>query len=110
VLGLAHYRLGELAAAKDAFLTSVTMAPLFAAGFRMLGQIAAAETLEIANLTMPLPANGPRAHYMRAMLEAESGTPPTMEERALFRYPELRVTYLPTKPPPLSPRFPPQSR
>jgi tetratricopeptide (TPR) repeat protein len=40
LLGLAHYRLGELAAAKDAFLTSVTMAPLFAAGFRMLGQIA----------------------------------------------------------------------
>jgi tetratricopeptide (TPR) repeat protein len=40
LLGLAHYRLGELAGAKDAFLTSVTMAPLFAAGFRMLGQIA----------------------------------------------------------------------
>ena len=40
LLGLAHYRLGELAAAKDAFLTSVTRAPLFAAGFRMLGQIA----------------------------------------------------------------------
>ena len=37
LLGLAHYRLGELAEAKDAFLT---MAPLFAAGFRMLGQIA----------------------------------------------------------------------
>lgn len=40
LLGLAHYRLGELAAAKDAFLTCVTQAPLFAAGFRMLGQIA----------------------------------------------------------------------
>jgi hypothetical protein len=43
LLGLAHYRLGEVAAAKDAFLTSVTMAPLFAAGFRMLGQIARLE-------------------------------------------------------------------
>ena len=43
LLGLAHYRLGELAAAKDAFLTSVTQAPLFAAGFRMLGQIARRE-------------------------------------------------------------------
>ena len=31
---------------------------------------------------------------------AETGTPPTMEERALFRYPELRVTYLPTGPAP----------
>jgi AMP nucleosidase len=31
---------------------------------------------------------------------AEQGTPPTLDERALFRYPELRVTYLPTKPPP----------
>ncbi len=31
---------------------------------------------------------------------AEQGTPPSAEERALFRYPELRVTYLPTKPPP----------
>jgi AMP nucleosidase len=31
---------------------------------------------------------------------AEQGTPPTGQERALFRYPELRVTYLPTKPPP----------
>jgi AMP nucleosidase len=31
---------------------------------------------------------------------AEQGTPPTMDQRALFRYPELRVTYLPTKPPP----------
>jgi AMP nucleosidase len=29
---------------------------------------------------------------------AETGTPPTAEERALFRYPELRVTYLPTGP------------
>ena len=43
LLGLAHYRLGELAAAKEAFLTSVTQAPLFAAGFRMLGQIARRE-------------------------------------------------------------------
>lgn len=43
LLGLAHYRLGELAEAKDAFLTSVTMAPLFAAGFRMLGEIARLE-------------------------------------------------------------------
>jgi tetratricopeptide (TPR) repeat protein len=43
LLGLAHYRLGELAAAKDAFLTCVTQAPLFAAGFRMLGQIARLE-------------------------------------------------------------------
>jgi hypothetical protein len=40
LLGLAHYRLGELAEAKDAFLTSVTQAPLFTTGFRMLGQIA----------------------------------------------------------------------
>jgi AMP nucleosidase len=31
---------------------------------------------------------------------AEQGTPPTMEERALFRYPELRVTYLPSAPAP----------
>ncbi len=31
---------------------------------------------------------------------AEQGTPPTSEERALFRYPELRVTYLPTGPTP----------
>lgn len=31
---------------------------------------------------------------------AEQGTPPSADERALFRYPELRVTYLPTKPPP----------
>lgn len=29
---------------------------------------------------------------------AENGTPPTDEERALFRYPELRVTYLPGAP------------
>ncbi len=43
LLGMAHYRLGELAEAKDAFLTSVTQAPLFAAGFRMLGQIARLE-------------------------------------------------------------------
>jgi tetratricopeptide (TPR) repeat protein len=43
LLGLAHYRLGELAEAKNAFLTSVTMAPLFAAGFRMLGEIARLE-------------------------------------------------------------------
>ncbi len=31
---------------------------------------------------------------------AEQGTPPSADERALFRYPELRITYLPTKPPP----------
>jgi AMP nucleosidase len=31
---------------------------------------------------------------------AEKGTPPTAEERALFRYPELRVTYLPSGPAP----------
>jgi AMP nucleosidase len=31
---------------------------------------------------------------------AEKGTPPTAEERALFRYPELRVTYLPSNPAP----------
>ena len=31
---------------------------------------------------------------------AEKGTPPTAEERALFRYPELRVTYLPGSPAP----------
>jgi AMP nucleosidase len=29
---------------------------------------------------------------------ADSGTPPTPEQRALFRYPELRVTYLPNGP------------
>lgn len=40
ILGLAHYRRGELADAKNAFLTCVSQAPLFAAGFRMLGQIA----------------------------------------------------------------------
>ena len=40
ILGLAHYRRGELAEAKNAFLTCVSQAPLFAAGFRMLGQIA----------------------------------------------------------------------
>ena len=31
---------------------------------------------------------------------AEEGVPPTMEERSLFRYPELRVTYLPNAPAP----------
>ena len=31
---------------------------------------------------------------------AESGVPPSAEERAQFRYPELRVTYLPAGPPP----------
>ncbi len=31
---------------------------------------------------------------------AEKGTPPTDQERALFRYPELRVTYLPSGPTP----------
>jgi AMP nucleosidase len=31
---------------------------------------------------------------------AEEGTPPSMDERALFRYPELRVTYLPSAPAP----------
>jgi AMP nucleosidase len=31
---------------------------------------------------------------------AEQGTPPTVEERSLFRYPELRVTYLPDAPAP----------
>ncbi|MGE0740564.1 MAG: AMP nucleosidase [Hyphomonadaceae bacterium] len=31
---------------------------------------------------------------------AEGGAPPTAEERALFRYPELRVTYLPGAPAP----------
>src|SRR5262245_16037342 len=31
---------------------------------------------------------------------AETGIPPTPEERALFRYPELRVTYLPVGPAP----------
>jgi AMP nucleosidase len=31
---------------------------------------------------------------------AEEGKPPSMDERALFRYPELRVTYLPSAPAP----------
>ena len=31
---------------------------------------------------------------------AEGGAPPTPEERALFRYPELRVTYAPGAPAP----------
>lgn len=31
---------------------------------------------------------------------ADTGTPPTMEERVLFRYPELRITYLPAGPAP----------
>src|SRR5262245_40655222 len=31
---------------------------------------------------------------------AEAGTTPTAQERALFRYPELRVTYLPGGPAP----------
>jgi len=35
---------------------------------------------------------------------ADQGTPPTLEERALFRYPELRVTYLPENPSPRLPR------
>jgi tetratricopeptide (TPR) repeat protein/arylsulfatase A-like enzyme len=43
LLGLAHLRRGEFPAAKQAFLTCVTQAPLFAAGFRMLGQIARLE-------------------------------------------------------------------
>src|SRR5512144_359689 len=39
------------------------------------------------------------AHAVTALIEAvrrfaEKGTPPSAEERALFRYPELRVTYL----------------
>src|SRR3972149_4637849 len=34
----------------------------------------------------------------------ESGPPPTPDERALFRYPELRITYLPEGPPPRLPR------
>jgi AMP nucleosidase len=33
-------------------------------------------------------------------LFAEKGTPPTPEERSSFRYPELRVTYLPNAPAP----------
>ncbi|MFO1016607.1 MAG: AMP nucleosidase [Hyphomonadaceae bacterium] len=31
---------------------------------------------------------------------SEGGAPPSTEERALFRYPELRITYLPTAPAP----------
>lgn len=31
---------------------------------------------------------------------SDGGAPPSAEERALFRYPELRVTYLPTSPSP----------
>lgn len=31
---------------------------------------------------------------------ADNGTPPSADERALFRYPELRVTYLPNNPAP----------
>ncbi|TAE73762.1 MAG: tetratricopeptide repeat protein [Verrucomicrobia bacterium] len=43
ILGLAHYRLGELEEAKKAFLTCARQAPLFASAFRMLGQIARLE-------------------------------------------------------------------
>lgn len=35
---------------------------------------------------------------------AEQGVPPSAEERAQFRYPELRITYLPSGPPPKVPR------
>ena len=35
---------------------------------------------------------------------AEEGVPPSSDERMLFRYPELRVTYLPNAPAPRLPR------
>ena len=45
------------------------------------------------------------ASAVKALIEAvrrfaEKGTPPSAEERGLFRYPELRVTYLPSSPAP----------
>jgi AMP nucleosidase len=48
------------------------------------------------------------AYYERAVTAliravrrfSEGGAPPTPDERALFRYPELRVTYLPGAPAP----------
>jgi tetratricopeptide (TPR) repeat protein len=40
ILGLAHYRLGTMENAADAFHNCVSQAPLFSAGYRMLGQTA----------------------------------------------------------------------
>jgi tetratricopeptide (TPR) repeat protein/arylsulfatase A-like enzyme len=40
LLGLAHFRMGDLAEAEQAFVTCITQAPLFTAALRMLAQIA----------------------------------------------------------------------
>jgi hypothetical protein len=62
---MAHFRLGELAAAKDAFQTCVAQAPLFAAGFRMLGHIARLEHDAIGQSSAAM-----RLKYSREQLAA----------------------------------------
>ena len=43
---------------------------------------------------------------MRSAVERflKTGEPPSAATRALFRYPELRLTYAPSGPPPVNPR------
>jgi AMP nucleosidase len=65
-----------------------------------------------ASLTPQAAVDALGAHYDRAIAAltgalarfAATGAPPTAEERALFRYPELRVTYSPDGPAPKTSR------
>lgn len=44
----------------------------------LLGLVAEADAAQTAVLSLPLPKNGPRAHYMRAILDTRSGGKPTV--------------------------------
>ena len=50
----------------------VFLAPLI---FALLGKPASATAPQMANLDSPLEANGPRQHYMRAVVNSEGGSP-----------------------------------
>lgn len=79
VLGLAHFRLGELAEAERAFRTCITQAPLFTAALRMLAQIArlsGADAITQSNWHLQLKAARQRLTEFQQSHQVFKGTVP----------------------------------
>ena len=72
LIGLAHYRLGQIDEAEHAFHTCVRQAPLFAAGYRMLGEIAQYHRRDAAAIV----------HYRQQVKKAREQMAKARKERA----------------------------
>ena len=77
----------------------VFLAPLISA---LLGKPASATTPQMANLESPLEANGPRQHYMRAVVNSEGSSPtisPVINQDSSLLVPLAQANALIVRPP-----------